>query len=188
MKPIKNWKDITPSGDRERLKAGGYIIKITDVKDVPKKEYLEILYDIAEGPEAGRFKDDFYADKPYAHRFIRSYKDSAAGMFKAFINAVEASNEGWSWDACGWKEQALVGKIAGVVLREEEYRTNRGDVNTRLGVYSVIDAERVRTGDYTVPDVKPLKEDEAPAEASTGGFSPAPDVPFAQLSDADIPF
>lgn len=184
MKKISNWKDVRPSGEFERLKAGGYVIRITAATDKADKEYLELLYDIAEGPEAGRFSDSFWADKPYAHRFIRSYKDSALGMFKAFTNAVEESNPGYAWD---FDEKKLTGKIIGVVLGEEEYRTNRGDVNRRLYVKTVTTADRIRQGDFTVPDVVPLKED------AHDGMKPAPEVSFGEpvqtsLTDDDYPF
>lgn len=190
MKPIKNWNDIKPSGSFERLAPGGYCVKITGVKDDPKKEYLEILYDIISGPEAGRFSDPFYADKPYAHRFMRSYKETALGMFKAFIEIIEQSNPGYSWEAAKWKEATLVGKVLGIVLGEEEYRTNRGDVNIRLYVKDVKTVDDINAGNFTVPALKPLKEE------ATDGMVPAPDVTFSApsdtfsvpLSDDDIPF
>ena len=55
MKPIKNFNTVNASGSRERLKPGGYVVRITAVKDNAKKEYLEVLYDIAEGPAAGYY-------------------------------------------------------------------------------------------------------------------------------------
>lgn len=186
MKPIKNWNNIAPSGSFSRLQAGGYIVKITEVIDHDDKEYLELLYDIAEGPEAGRFTDPFYADKPYAHRFSRFYTDRSIGDFRGFIQAIDASN-GTKFDeefskAKGFREQQLVGKLIGIVLREEEYLTNRGDIKTKLEVSSVMSIDRIREGKFTVPDVKPLKE------KPETGMKPAPEVPFANISDEDIPF
>lgn len=190
MKRITNWNDVKPSGDFERLKAGGYVIKITGTADKPDKEYLEIFYDIAEGPEAGRFSDPFWQDKPYARRFIRSYKDSALGMFKAFIKAVDATN-GTTFDEDmkkgPLKEQKLMGLLLGVVLGEEEYRTNRGDVNRRLYVKTITTADKIRQGDFTVPDVVPLKE------GAHDGMKPANDVSFGEpvqssLTEDDLPF
>ena len=92
MKPIKNYNSVQASGDFERLPAGGYVIKITAAQDNDDKQYLRIVYDIVEGPEAGRYKNED-AEHDYRHSFIRSYKEKALGMFKAFIKAVDEANE-----------------------------------------------------------------------------------------------
>ena len=186
MRPLTNYKNTTPTANIGRLAPGGYVVRITEVIDHDDKEYLEIRYDITDGPEAGRFSDPFYADKPYAHRFSRFYSDRSMGDFKAFIQMIDTCN-GTKFDAeldagKGFREQKLVGKLIGIILREEEYRTNRGDIKTKLEVYKVLEVEKVVKGEYTVPDLKPLKED------PSAGMKPAPEVPFANLSDEDIPF
>lgn len=182
MKPIKNFNSISASGTRERLKPGGYVVRITAVKDVTKKEYLEILFDIAEGQAAGYYADAFYNDKPYAHRLIRSYKDAALGLFKRFTEAVDASN-GTDFSGQvekGLKEEQLVGKTLGIVLAEEEYLTNRGEISKRL--YDSVDlpADKVRTGDYKVPDLKKYAPKDEPSQAVSvePELIPDPDIPF----------
>lgn len=172
MKPIKDFDKIQASGDFERLPAGGYVVKITDVKDVKDKSYLLITYDIAEGKFADHFKNTD-AELVGIHQFIRSYKASALGMFKAFINAIEASNEGYVWK---WDEASLVGEVVGIVLGEEEYENNRGEVKTGLKVRSCRSADSIRCGDYKVPDIKRM---EKPAAIPEG---------FTALSDSDLPF
>lgn len=179
MKPIPNFDNITPTADRERLAPGGYVLKITDVEDFPNKEYLRIIYDIAEGPEAGRYADEWGTEHPYAHAYLRSYKaeEWIVRRFKAFINAVEASNEGFKW---AWNESKLEGLIFGAVLALEEYENDRGEVKTRLYIPAVMSAERIRTGDYTVPDIKKLPRDT---------MKPAGDVAFGDpITDEQIPF
>lgn len=181
MKPITNWEDIPMSTEKSRLAADGYVITITEVKDEPAKEYLSITYDIAEGPEKGRYSDDWGKEHPYAHRFIRSYKETAKGMFKSFIGAVEASNKGFDWLKANWNEAKLVGKLVGIVLGEEEYESDRGETKTRLYVRTVTSADAIREGRYTVPELKKL--------AKKADFSPAPDVTFgAPAADEDLPF
>ena len=196
MKPISNWNEIAAEGDgmRTRLEAGGYVARITKVVDVPEKEYLKVVYDIAEGPEAGRFATDWgkNPDNDYAHSFARSYKEKARGMFKGFINVVEASNEGYKWD---WKEAKLVGKLIGVVLGYEEYMSNRGEIATKLSVRSVVEPAKIRAGEFIVPDVKRYKlKAENASEGQYGPHNAPPAYPpvysaseeFTQ--DQDIPF
>lgn len=185
MKPIANWSNITPEveGMRSRLQPGGYVIRITRVIDDGKKEYLKIIYDIAEGDEAGRFSDAWSQDPEhdYAHSFFRSYKEKARGLFKGFIKAVEESNGGYTWD---WHEERLAGKLLGIVLGEEEYLTNRGEISTRLTVRSVTTADKIRAGEYVVPDIKKYKPKEeqaapvAPDQPQETGFIPDADIPF----------
>lgn len=180
MRPIKGYNDAQASGEFERLAAGGYVIKITDVKDEQAKEYLRIVYDIAEGPEAGRYKNED-AEHEYRHSFVRSYKESALGMFKAFIQAIDATN-GTDFNASaefGFPEQKLVGKVLGVVFGYEEYEANDGNVKERLRVASCMSADRIRKGDFKVPELKKLPESKKTA-------SPVPG--FTPLGDENVPF
>lgn len=181
MKPVKGYNAAQASEGFERLPAGGYIIKITGVKDeaAPDKQYLRIVYDIAEGPEAGRYKNE---ELEYRHAFIRSYKETALGMLKAFINAVDETNGTKIGETVetGLDEQALVGKRLGVVFGYEEYEANDGNVKERLYVKSCMSAARIQTGDYKVPELKRLKTDAPKPSAPPAGFTP--------LNDADVPF
>lgn len=183
MKPIKGYNDAKASGDFERLPAGGYVVRITGVKDedAPDKQYLRIVYDIAEGPEAGRYKNE-EPDNEYRHAFMRSYKSTALGMLKAFLNAVDETNGTKFGDAVetGLNEQLLVGKILGVVFGYEEYEANDGNVKERLYVKSCMSADRIRAGEYKVPELKRLK-------SRTPSPSPIPEG-FTALTDADLPF
>ena len=179
MKPLKGYNEATASGEFERLAAGGYVIKITDVTDKDDLQYLRVVYDIAEGPEKGRYaKED--AEHIYRHSFIRSYKEKALGMFKAFIQAIDETNGTKLTDQVekGLNEQLLVGKLLGAVFGYEEYEANDGNVKERLYLKSCMSADRIRKGDFKVPELKKLKE--TPKGAAPEGFTP--------LSDEDVPF
>lgn len=182
MKPINRstWNDAAVYNDFQRLPSGGYVCRITAVTDVADKEYLAITYDITEGDYADYYSDDWGKEHPYAHRFIRSYRDKALGMFKGFLKAVDESN-GTDFGATvtdGLDEKKLVGKVVGLILREEEYESNRGDIRTRLSVHRAVSTDTIRSGNYKVPDVKRL-DGGAPAPSAPAGF---------ELSEDDMPF
>lgn len=181
MKPLKGYNEATASGEFERLAPGGYVIKITEIINQDDKQYLKVLYDIAEGPEKGRYADED-SEHDYRHSFVRSYKDKALGMFKAFIRAIDETN-GTKFDERiekGFNEQELVGKLLGAVFGYEEYEANDGNVKERMYLKSCISAEKVRTGKFKVPKLKKLDKPSAPAAAPVPGFTP--------LSDEDVPF
>lgn len=182
MKPVKGYNNAQASGEFERLEAGGYVIKITDIKDETSKEYLRIVYDIAEGPEAGRYAKET-SENEYRHSFVRSYKETALGMFKAFIQAVDETNGTKFGESIekGFDEKMLVGKLCGVVFGYEEYEANDGSIKERLRVAMVCSADRIRKGDYKVPALKKL-------DASKRTTPAAPVPGFTPLGDADLPF
>lgn len=184
MKAINNFENVQAStGEFNKPTAGGYCIEILAVKDVPmneqtgKGDYLRIDYDICHGEFAGyytkqneKFGGDWFAN------FIRSYKDSAAGMFKHFINCVEESNAGYKW---AWDEKSLVHKYVGVVLGEEEYRKNNGDVGVKLVVKDIKTCDQILKGEFKVPAIKKLVEmastPSAPNFVTVGDWD---DLPF----------
>lgn len=175
MKKINDWEKVKASDDNSRLPAGGYVCEIVRAEDNPEKNYLRLEYDIAEGEYKDYWQSTAERFGWWGGDFYRSYKDSALGMFKGFINAVEGSNGGFKWE---WNEKALEGKLVGLVLGEEEYIKNDGSVGTRLKVRNVKPAQDIRSGKFKVPEKKVLPN-ESKASSSTSGFTP---------SDSDIPF
>lgn len=185
MKKIENYEEIqASSGEYLKPTIGGYVCKIIDVEDVPfnpnkeKCEYLKIDYDISNGDFEGFYKNQF--DKfgnRWGASFIRSYKEKAAGMFKHFMECVEKSNKGFAWD---WNEKGLIGKEIGLVLGEEEYKNNAGEVKKRLYVYQIKTVDEIKKGDFKLPALKKLKETSS-APSFAGNFAPPP-------TDADVPF
>lgn len=163
MKPINDFENVkATSSQSNRPVPGGYCVEILKATDVTMNDntgkggYLKLEYDICVGDFAGfytkqheRFGGAWFAT------FIRSYKDSAAGMFKHFINCVEESNPGFKW---AWNEKSLENKYVGIVLREEEYRKNDGTIGTRLVVRDIKTTTQIVEGDFRVPALKKLAE------------------------------
>lgn len=182
MRKINDFENVQAStGEFNKPTAGGYCIEILGVTDIPldattgRGDYLKINYDICKGEFAGyytkqneRFGGDWFAN------FIRSYKESAAGMFKHFINCVEESNAGYKW---AWDEKSLVHKYVGVILGEEEYFKKDGTVGVKLVVKEIKTIEQIKNNDFKIPAIKKLVKD----ELQSAGFVPVqPDdeVPF----------
>lgn len=167
MKTI-NLSNVQEAGQNYALPAGGYVCKITNVEDVPSKEYLMVDYDIAEGA----YKD-YYSKLQAAKGFwgctaYKSYKETALPMLKRFCSAVTKSNPGYIFDAGEQNsdEKTLKGKFIGIVFYEEEYVGNDGSIKTRLKVDYETDVEKIRNKDFKVKPKKLLPEDQRPKDTS----------------------
>lgn len=184
---IKNWNMIEESTPGTMLEPGGYVCRITAVQDVPEKEYLWIVYDVTEGDKAGIYNGLGVSDD-WKHRFTRSYKDSAEGMFKAFLNRLEESNKRGPrpFNVDQWQvycdERQLVGLEVGLVFGKELYTNDKGEDKERTVVSYVVASQDIRNGDFKVPDVKDRRENPAasrPASApAVGGSIYDEDTPF----------
>ena len=170
-------------GNFKKLPAGGYIAEIKAVEDVPAKEYLKVIYDIATGEFKGFYGDDWGKEHPYAHCMYWSYKEANKKSFKANMAAVDKTTvtdfneqlKGKTFD-----EKQLVGQRLGLVIGYEEYRTDRGEIRQRTYVAAVRSGQAIGQGDFTVPELKRL-EDKMP---STG----SPVAGFEQVNEEDLPF
>ena len=186
MKAINNFDKIQESGSFEKLPVGGYIIKILAVDDVPEKEYLKIFFDINDGEKKGffqkAFKEDTRAEKKWSNAgsFIRSYKEKALPLFKGFTNAIENSNKGYKWN---FDEKSLVNKVVGVVIGEEQYLNQKGQVRTRTYVSAVRPVDTIKKGEFTVPELKKL--DATKVSSSQTKQDDFVD-PFAAQSNEDV--
>ena len=174
--------------DSNRLQPGGYVMVITGVEDRPmnentgKGDYLQIEYDIAEGPYKNYFESMYNSLGWWGGHFIRSYKPKALGMFKAFIKELKHDNPEFKWDDDAENdEKNMIGCKFGAVLGAEEYRGNDGSLKTRLSVSKILKASEVRNKEYTVPETKTLSG----AVRSTGVVDTTDSL--EQIS-TDVPF
>lgn len=184
MKKI-DMSTVQASGEFPRLTAGAYICKITAVEDVPEKEYLKVSYDIAQGEFADYYTEmrSNHPDWAWVGSYVKSYKTTALPMFKRFCSAVSKSNGGFVFDggAVNADEKTLIGKMLGIVLREEEYYSNSGDIRTRLIVHSEFPIDKLAT--QKVPNPKLLPAEQKPAAGQNDDFMNIPEnaadeIPF----------
>jgi len=145
--------NVQEAKEFSKIKPGGYICAITAVTDKPEKKYLEICFDIATGEHKNRFYDMYkqFNSWPNSGIIRRSYKPNALPFFKSFITAVENSNAGYKWDD---NEKKLVKKVFGAVLAEEEYENYQGEIKTKIYVAQVRSVDKIKAGDFTVPELK----------------------------------
>lgn len=151
MKIIEGWEEVKASGEFDTMPAGGYVMTIINAEDVEAKEYLKLELEVGEGEWTGHAKATYERASFWPLVCYRSYKESAQGMFKAFTNAVEASNDGYTWN---WNERSLEGLDVGVVFANEHYVKNNGNLGTRLVVQNIKSAQDIRDGKFKVPEDK----------------------------------
>lgn len=184
MKPI-NWADVKEATGGTMLEPGAYVCRITDVHDVPEKEYIWVEYDVAEGPQAGIYAD-MGPEDAWKHRYPQSYKEKALGMFKAFVNRVQESNRGFEWN--GTDERQFVGKEVGLLFGKEYYDANDGTEKERTVVVRAIAAQDVRNGDYKIPAPRDRRADQSrPFGEAHNAPSPKADA-GSSVYEEDIPF
>lgn len=147
----------------EQITPGAYVAKVQKILTEGKslygawtsdeKQYVVVLFDIAEGKFAGEYSRDFYADKDWLHCDYLSWKN--IGFLKKKLNAFTNSNPGFdalaAFQADKW--EMFVGKLFGVVLDGEVSTNDYGNDRWKLKVGDVIDAQTVRDGKAREPKI-----------------------------------
>lgn len=129
--------------------AGGYVATIVSATDNRDKSYLLVGLDIAEGDFANYYTNLFEKANFWGLNSYRSYKPKARGFFKAFIEAVEKSNDDFTWD---WDESALINLKVGIVIGLEDYIGNDGKTKTRPRVTDFVSVLDIKDGNFNIPD------------------------------------
>ncbi|MBR3339174.1 MAG: hypothetical protein IKG19_03930 [Lachnospiraceae bacterium] len=166
MKAFKGYDDAKVYGQAAKLPVGGYVLKIMDAKVEEgkdgKDDSLLISFDIAEGEQKDFFAENYrnqtQEDKKWKGTvYVRIPNDEnkpeeqwVRDRFRTFTYALEDSNAGYHWD---WDENKLKGKLIGGVFNEREYNFNgRNGFYTRLQQRNIIPVEKIRKGEFSIPD------------------------------------
>ena len=185
MKKIDWTKENEASGANDRLPAGGYICKITNVEDNPQREYLKIEYEIVDGQYKG-WGEKTAGQGWWKLSFIRSYKPKARGFFKHFLAVLEKSNPGkFTVASFGADENVLRGLFLGLVVGYEEYEGYDGAVKERLYVSDIVPGQDIRSGNFKVPEFRKL---ENPTTTAAEPKFDTPPTPAGHTPDDDLPF
>lgn len=177
MKQNINWGTVEEAKDFPKVQPGGYICQIRDVEDNENQEYLKISYDIVDGEFKGHYSK-LNATMNYSLPFfIRSYKEKAMPFFKGMLTALECSNKGFSADKFNNQPETLVGAYIGLILGEEEYVNNDGEVKTALKVQGVRSTKVIKDGSFEIPKLKKLKANNVAQPTS-----------WQPMDDEELPF
>ena len=190
----KNYEEANAYTDSERLPAGGYVLKIEDVKyeagQEGKSDVIIFRFDIAEGDYTGFFRKNFEENIQEDKKWRGTYrlyvpKDDGSEQdswtmkrFKTVMNAFEDSNREYHWN---WDEMTLKGKLVGALFNDKEY-SFKGRHGFFTNCHSLIPAERIRKGNFKIPEPTMLKMGlDLPQDSS--GFMNIPDgteeaIPF----------
>ena len=184
--------NVNAAGNYPRPVPGGYVIRIESVQNNIAKEKLEIEFDIDGGEFAGYYKDMKTRLGWSSGKFAKSYKQKALPFFRAFIEAVQASNEDTTGLVIGdfedIDETKLVGKSVGVVVGEREYDGGDGLRKKGLDWYNAtfVTIDDIIKGNYEVPELR-ITGTKATVTESTGVVDMSSNY-LGPVSDTDVPF
>lgn len=151
----------------EPLPAGGYVAKILNAKveEYSWGEKLVISFDIAEGEYkdffSKQYNENTREDKKWKGNFRltvpnegNQYFDSQKRTFGNAIWAIEESNPSFRW---AWDENALKGKMVGVLFRDREWEID-GKTGMTTEACTFVSVEDVRTNNFKMPKPKMLNK------------------------------
>lgn len=201
MNKPKNYDKAQKYTQSERLPAGGYELRIENVKldsfkgqDGQEYENLIIAFDVCSGEYTGFYRKQYDSQSGEDKKWKGTYRcpvpaedaeesDWRLRRFKTVIASIEESNPGYHFD---WNEKTLVKKIVGGLFCNAEW-----EMNGRSGWYtkcqSLVDVERIRSGNFKIPEDQLLeKKAEAPTppvKTDADGFMAIPEG-----LDEELPF
>lgn len=209
------WNDTeaaTLSDGFDPIPAGAYVACVGEVLEQTSKKgvpYYQLVVDVFEGERKGYWSDDWGQKHKGLHAvnlFISS--ERAMAMTKAALNQVTADNPGFdamaAFEGDNWA--AFRGRLVGIVVADEAYVANDGEVKVGKKVRRVAPVADVRGGKVKAPKprwtddriVDQAEFDRLLAEANgaeSGGGGQAAQVAASSPQDApaasddsDIPF
>lgn len=196
-----DYDQTTAFGQSEfrNLPKGGYICRIIKAEETQSstgKPMLHIAFDIVEGEYTGYFMSLFHARKkndpskdvkyPFEGQkwiMLNDFEDpnKTSRQFKGFCTAVEDSGTE-VWDLNGALDlERVKGAEVGIVFQNTESKYN-GKTSWRALPWGFRSIESIATGDYFIPEDKPL-----PTTYGTA-FEPTSSADSFSAAEDDIPF
>lgn len=193
IRRFRDYDSVKPYGEGiEMLPRGGYVCTIMGAKPEENRfgQSIRIAFDISEGDYAGYFKRKYDANPREDKKWPAVYrlnvpKDDGSEKdgwtkrrFKTFIEALEASNDGYHFD---WDENQFKGKQVGIVFNYRQWEFN-GQVGLTPNAVNAVSAESIRQGRFKIPDDKLLPAANDKPSSIPAGFTPI------EGTDDDLPF
>lgn len=196
-----NWNEVKEFTERQKLPLGAYVCKVkkTAIQNTIYGDQLCILFDIEDGEYSGfyatEFKNNTNKDKKWKGvlrvwlpKDDGSEKDEwTKSTFKGMVTSFEKSNHGYQWN---WDETSLVGKLIGVLFRNEEWEYE-GKTGWTVRPFRAISVDSIIDGNYTLPKDKPLQNKTISSYTDTYSApvgSASTDFSLLDDSDSDLPF
>ena len=196
MKKLNGYEKASAYSSQERLPAGGYVLKIMDVKYQENSwgDVIILSFDIAEVEKKGFFMDNWKSQTGEDKKWKGTYRmrvpaDDGSEQdewkmkrFKTDIMNFEESNPGYRWE---WEEQTLKGKLIGALFNNKEYEFN-GRHGFFTNCHSLVTAEKIRSGKFEIPEDTLLNQSgkqQMQGQPVGNGFMTIPDG-----IDEELPF
>lgn len=181
MKAVTGYKEAvaTNFNAAERLPAGGYVLKILDVREENYDwgDVVILRFDIAEGEYKGFFDKSYKAMSDEYKKWKGTYRlnipepksssdeDMAKykrqlGFFKSQIEAFNKSNKMNIDCSKEWAIDVLKNKLVGAVFGNKEWAMD-GKSGWFTNCDYLVPAADVREGNFTIPKDKPLSDKES---------------------------
>jgi len=180
-------------GSMTQMLPGAYVLRVQAVRTEgntssghwtsDEKQYVQLVYDVAEGEFAGKYSDDYFMDasgridpdKDYMHVHYLSWKNY--GYLKKQLRVLTECNPGFdalaAFEADKW--ELFVGKKFGAVLDGEVDTNDRGYDRWKLRVGDLITLDQIKRGEYREPKIEDKRTQVAAPSTSTY----MDDVPFS---------
>lgn len=177
MNSTTDWKKEEAASDVDKLVPGGYVCRIVYAQDIPKKEMLEVHFEIAEGNYTNYFSDTAKRFNRMSKKNIlyRPYREDCKRYFKLFLNHLEASNPGFDYKN---DESIMAGKFVGIIFGEEEFLADDGTVKVSVKAVKTCPVDDIRSGNFKIPQLKKLPASKKPVSSSQ----------YTAVKDEDLPF
>lgn len=167
--------EVSAGGSLYSIPDGWYVLKVLRMQDGVTSwgaQQVDVLWDVAEGPEAGKCTDNSWND--YAHTLHLALDGRNAGFTKHFLHMLTDSNPGFKAGEAFVHDQyaAFAGKLFGARLLNED----SSKVNTKTG-------KPYR--DTNVKEVGLVSDARSKASAEPAAQEPAQ---APEVAEDDIPF
>ena len=168
IKRFNDYDTVKAYSDFPVLPRGGYVMEIKGATPQSSQngDYIKIALDIKEGEYAGFYEKEYASQsgtdrKWRCHYLLNVPKDDGSERddwskrsFKTFTAALEESNPGYLFD---WEEDHFKGLLIGGLFNMREYEKSDGSIGKATNMARVTTVEKIRKGDYTIPNDTLLK-------------------------------
>lgn len=188
--------------DFKRLPAGGYVVEIKKIEETTTrtgKAMLIMSFEIKEGEYAGFFTEQYrketagtsqYSNQPKWRGTYNVFPLTPEGntnpQYKGLLTSIEKSNGiriNWNADY-----NQFVGKIVGILFREEEFINYEGNMSVAIKAYAARPADVIRNNEYEAPKRKVMKDNVGSSNGYVPAATEASGFTSVTVDDDDLPF